>query len=30
MLQYELGGTHIDKVYVYVPSFWGAFSRILT
>ena len=24
-----LGGTHIDMIYVYVPAFWGTFSRIL-
>ena len=23
------GGSHIDMVYVYVPAFWGAFSRNL-
>ena len=23
------GGSHIDMVYIYVPAFWGAFSRNL-
>ena len=23
------GGSHIDMVYVYVPAFWGTFSRNL-
>ena len=23
------GGSHIDMVYVYVPAFWGVFSRNL-
>ena len=28
-ISFPAGGSHIDTVYVYVPAFWGAFSRNL-
>ena len=27
MIKYPGGGPHINMVYVYVPAFWGTFSR---